>query len=73
MWRGTTSVEAALLTFTMLPGIVAHSVEEIREGSPLRIEPDSSYVGHAPRSRFGVDVEEYTSAAKLAKGKEVPA
>ena len=37
--------------------------------SPLRIVPESEYVGHAPRSRYGVDVEEYTSAYKLAQGK----
>jgi citrate synthase len=57
----------ALAPFTMLPGLVAHAVEEIREGSPLRIVPESEYVGHPPRSRFGVDVAEYTSEAKLNK------
>jgi citrate synthase len=60
----------ALAPFTMLPGIVAHAVEEIREGSPLRIVPQSEYVGHPPRSRFGVDVSEYTSEAKLKKNGE---
>jgi citrate synthase len=60
----------ALAPFTMLPGIVAHSVEEIREGVPLRIVPESEYVGPAPRSREGVDVEQYTSEAKLAKTKD---
>jgi citrate synthase len=41
----------AIAPFTLLPGIVAHTVEEIRDGSPLRIVPDSRYVGHEPRSR----------------------
>jgi citrate synthase len=41
----------ALAPFTLLPGIVAHTVEEIRDGSPLRIVPDSEYVGPEPRSR----------------------
>jgi citrate synthase len=66
---GYTSTQAfALAPFTMLPGIVAHVVEEVEEGSPLRIVPESEYVGVPPRSRFGVDVSEYTSEAKLAKG-----
>jgi citryl-CoA lyase len=70
-----TPLEAfALAPFTMLPGIVAHAVEEIRDGSPLRIVPESEYVGHKPRSRYGVDVKEYTGEYKLAQGaKEVPA
>lgn len=42
----------ALAPFTMLPGIVAHVVEEIRDGVPLRIVPESEYVGHPQRSRF---------------------
>lgn len=63
----------ALAPFTMLPGIVAHCVEEIRDGSPLRIVPDSEYVGPPPRSRFGVDVNEYTSESKLARESETPA
>lgn len=63
----------ALAPFTMLPGIVAHAVEEIREGSPLRIVPESEYVGHPPRSRFGNDVEQYTSEAKLRRNQEVEA
>jgi citrate synthase len=63
----------ALAPFTMLPGIVAHSVEEIRDGSPLRIVPESEYVGSPPRSRFGVDVEEYTSAHKLKANEEIGA
>jgi citrate synthase len=42
----------ALAPFTMLPGIVAHVVEEIRDGVPLRIVPESEYVGPAPRSRL---------------------
>jgi citrate synthase len=42
----------ALAPFTMLPGIVAHVVEEIRDGVPLRIVPESQYVGPAQRSRF---------------------
>jgi citrate synthase len=41
----------ALAPFTLLPGIVAHTVEEIRDGVPLRIVPDSQYVGPEPRSR----------------------
>ncbi len=41
----------ALAPFTMLPGIVAHVVEEIREGVPLRIVPDSEYVGVPERHR----------------------
>jgi citrate synthase len=41
----------ALAPFTMLPGIVAHVVEEIRDGVPLRIVPDSEYVGLPERSR----------------------
>jgi citrate synthase len=61
----------ALAPFTMLPGIVAHTVEEIREGVPLRIVPDSEYVGSAPRSRFGADLDDYSSAAKLRKDGEV--
>jgi citrate synthase len=71
---GYTPTQAfALAPFTMLPGIVAHAVEEIEEGVPLRIVPESEYVGPAPRSRFGVDVAEYTSEAKLAKsGPEMP-
>jgi citryl-CoA lyase len=69
---GYTPLEAlALAPFTMLPGIVAHSVEEIRDGSPLRIVPQSEYVGHPPRSRFGVDVNEYTSEAKLKANRQV--
>jgi citrate synthase len=63
----------ALAPFTMLPGIVAHSVEEIRDGSPLRIVPESEYVGSPPRSRFGVDVQEYTSEYKINANKEVDA
>lgn len=55
----------ALAPFTMLPGIVAHAVEEIRDGVPLRIVPESEYVGPAPRSRFGEDVSKYTSENKL--------
>jgi citrate synthase len=71
---GYTPLEVqALAPFTMLPGIVAHAVEEIREGSPLRIVPDSEYVGPAPRSRLGVDVETYTSASKLKANEEVEA
>jgi citrate synthase len=63
----------ALAPFTLLPGIVAHTVEEIRDGSPLRIVPESDYVGPAPRSRFGVEVDEYTSEAKKRKANdEVP-
>jgi citrate synthase len=41
----------ALAPFTMLPGIVAHVVEEIKEGVPLRIVPDSEYVGLPERHR----------------------
>ncbi len=41
----------ALAPFTMLPGIVAHVVEEIREGVPLRIVPESYYVGVPTRHR----------------------
>lgn len=41
----------ALAPFTMLPGIVAHVIEEIRDGVPLRIVPESAYVGPALRSR----------------------
>lgn len=44
----------ALAPFTMLPGIVAHVVEEIRDGVPLRIVPESEYTGPPPRSRFAV-------------------
>jgi citrate synthase len=50
---GYTPLEVhALAPFTMLPGIVAHVVEEIREGVPLRIVPESEYVGPKRRSRF---------------------
>jgi citrate synthase len=35
----------------MLPGIVAHVVEEIEEGVPLRIVPESYYVGEPDRHR----------------------
>ena len=41
----------ALAPFTMLPGIVAHVVEEIREGVPLRIVPEGEYVGVPVRHR----------------------
>jgi citrate synthase len=41
----------ALAPFTMLPGIVAHVVEEIEEGVPLRIVPESYYVGEPDRHR----------------------
>lgn len=56
---GYTPVQVhALAPFTMLPGIVAHVVEEITEGVPLRIVPDSHYVGRPVRHRagFGEDV-----------------
>jgi citrate synthase len=57
---GYTPLEVhALAPFTMLPGIVAHVVEEIRDGVPLRIVPESEYVGVKPRSRFATkEVEE---------------
>ena len=49
---GYTPLEVhALSPFTLLPGIVAHVVEEIREGAPLRIVPQSDYVGPSARSR----------------------
>lgn len=49
---GYTPLQAqALAPFTMLPGIVAHVVEEIAEGRPLRIVPDSQYVGLPVRHR----------------------
>lgn len=48
----------ALAPFTMLPGIVAHVVEEINDGVPLRIVPESEYVGPAPRSRFDAEKED---------------
>jgi hypothetical protein len=71
---GYTPLEAfALAPFTMLPGIVAHAVEEIRDGSPLRIVPESEYVGQPPRSRFGADLEQFTSAHKISTRKEVEA
>lgn len=41
----------ALAPFTMLPGIVAHVVEEITSGVPLRIAPESHYVGREVRHR----------------------
>jgi citrate synthase len=41
-----------LAPFTLLPGIVAHALEEIRDGVPLRIVPESEYVGRAARSRY---------------------
>jgi citrate synthase len=51
---GYTSLQAqALAPFTMLPGIVAHAVEEITDGVPLRIAPDSHYVGLPVRHRPG--------------------
>ena len=51
---GYTSLQAqALAPFTMLPGIVAHAVEEITDGVPLRIVPDSHYVGLPVRHRPG--------------------
>lgn len=40
----------AMAPFGLLQGIVAHAVEEIRDGSPLRIVPESDYVGHPLRS-----------------------
>ena len=40
----------------MLPGIVAHVVEEIREGVPLRIVPESYYVGVPERHRTDIDL-----------------
>lgn len=49
---GYTPLEAsALAPFTMLPGIAAHVVEEIRDSAGLRVVPDCQYVGRAPRSR----------------------
>lgn len=49
---GYTPLQAqALAPFTMLPGIVAHTVEEIEDGKPLRIVPDSTYSGLAVRHR----------------------
>jgi citrate synthase len=60
----------ALAPFTLLPGIVAHTVEEIRKGSPLRIVPESEYVGPAPRSRESVDVSRYSSEQKLKLNEE---
>lgn len=51
---GYTPLQAqALAPFTMLPGIVAHAVEEIDKGVPLRIVPDGQYVGHPVRHRPG--------------------
>lgn len=49
----------ALAPFTMLPGIVAHVVEEIREGVPLRIAPESYYIGLPTRHRIDLpgDIE----------------
>jgi citrate synthase len=47
----------ALAPFTMLPGIAAHVVEEIREGVPLRIAPESHYTGHPLRHRAGTTPE----------------
>jgi citrate synthase len=41
----------ALMPLTLLPGLIAHVVEEIREGSPLRIVPDASYIGSSERHR----------------------
>lgn len=41
----------ALAPFTMLPGIVAHVVEEIEDGVPLRIVPDGQYAGVPTRHR----------------------
>jgi citrate synthase len=43
----------ALAPFSLLPGIIAHAVEEIRDGVPLRIVPESEYVGPPPRSLEG--------------------
>lgn len=48
----------ALAPFTMLPGIAAHVVEEIRDGVPLRIVPESTYTGPAKRSRFATSRED---------------
>lgn len=42
----------ALAPFTMLPGIAAHAVEEVRDGVPLRIVPESTYTGRGRRSRL---------------------
>jgi citryl-CoA lyase len=42
----------ALAPFTLLAGITAHVVEEISDGVPLRIVPESEYVGPPDRSRF---------------------
>lgn len=51
---GYTSLQTqALAPFTMLPGIVAHAVEEITDGVPLRIVPESYYVGKPVRHRPG--------------------
>jgi citryl-CoA lyase len=41
----------ALMPLTMIPGLIAHVVEEIREGSPLRIVPDTTYIGVKERHR----------------------
>jgi len=53
---GYTPLEVhALSPFTMLPGIVAHVVEEIEDGSPLRIVPDPGYTGLPTRHRPGFE------------------
>jgi citrate synthase len=40
-----------LSIFTMLPGIVAHVIEEIEDGVPLRVAPESEYIGPPLRHR----------------------
>lgn len=55
---GYTPLQAqALAPFTMLPGIVAHCVEEITDGVPLRIVPESHYTGLPVRHRPGFGEE----------------
>jgi citrate synthase len=46
-------VVQAIAPFSLLQGIVAHAVEEIRDGSPLRIVPESEYIGPEKRSVNG--------------------
>jgi citrate synthase len=38
-----------LAAIAIMPGIVAHAVEEIESGVPLRVIPDSTYVGQPTR------------------------
>src|SRR5690606_31770987 len=73
---GYTPVQVhALAPFTMLPGIVAHVVEEITEGVPLRIVPESHYVDRPVRHREETrrdETRQETTIQEETRGEETP-